>query len=118
MTYARAIDACHTLAYALAQALAEAPLIITPVTNGHTPKLGTAMGTVNGTEVPGWVAFTYGINMTRNPAGTIRAGTTAAGLPVGLQLIGGQRDDLAVLKGMCFLEDLFAFAHDAPHGVT
>ncbi len=117
VTYARAIDACHTLAYALATALTEAPLIVTPCTAGQTPKLGTSMGMVNGSAVPGWVGFTYGINMTRNPAGTVRAGTTASNLPVGLQLIGNQRDDLGVLKGMCFIEDLLGFAHDAPNGV-
>ncbi len=117
VTYARAIDACHTLAYALSEAFADAPLILTPCTAGKTPRLGTSMGNVNGTDVPGWVGLTYGINMTRNPAGTVRAGTTPEGLPVGLQIIGPQRDDLAVLKAMCFMEDLFGFAHDAAGGV-
>ncbi len=118
VSYARAIDACHTFAYALSRVLADVPLIVTPCTAGHTPKLGTAMGALNGTDVPGWVAFTFGINMTRNPAGTVRAGTTKAGLPVGLHIIGNQRDDATVLKAMCFIEELFGFGHDAPHGIT
>jgi Asp-tRNA(Asn)/Glu-tRNA(Gln) amidotransferase A subunit family amidase len=118
VTYARAIDACHTLAYELSKALSDAPFIVTPCTAGHTPRIGTAMGKVDGTDVPGWVGFTYGINMTRNPAGTVRAGTTKDGLPVGLQIIGAQRDDLGVLKAMCFMEDVLGYAHDAPHGVT
>ena len=52
--------------------------------------------------------------MTRNPAGTVNAGFTAAGLPVGLQIVGRQRDDLGVLKAMCFAEDVLGVAANAP----
>jgi Asp-tRNA(Asn)/Glu-tRNA(Gln) amidotransferase A subunit family amidase len=73
---------------------------------------------VNGRASPAWVSFTAAINMTRNPAGTVCVGRTQGGLPIGLQVIGRQRDDLGVLKTLCFCEDLAGAAHEAPHGIT
>jgi len=97
--YASAIDACHHFNYQLEIAFRDAPLIITPATCGQTPRLDTD-GFINDEETPGWVAFTMGINMTRNPAGVVPAGLTSKGLPTALQIIGRQRDDIAVLKAM------------------
>lgn len=97
--YASAIDACHHLNYQLEIAFEGAPLILTPATCGQPPELQRD-GTINGEETPGWVAFTMGINMTRNPAGVVPAGLTENGLPVALQIIGRQRDDISVLKAM------------------
>ena len=48
--------------------------------------------------------FTYPFNMTRSPAATVCVGLTAAGLPVGLQLIGPQHGDLVVLRTAAALE--------------
>ncbi|MEM7284026.1 MAG: amidase [Pseudomonadota bacterium] len=104
--YANAIDACHTLNYALEKTFAEAPIIITPAVSGHTPGV-TGGGFVNGEETPGWVGFTYGINMTRNPAGVVPVGMTKDGMPVALQFIGRQRDDATVLTMMLAAEKLF-----------
>jgi aspartyl-tRNA(Asn)/glutamyl-tRNA(Gln) amidotransferase subunit A len=42
--------------------------------------------------------FTYPFNLTQQPAASIPAGLTAAGLPVGLQLIGAKFDDAKVLR--------------------
>ena len=106
--YASAIDACHRMNYQLETAFAQAPLILTPATCGHTPKLD-ADGVVNGLETPSWVAFTMGINMTRNPAGVVPIDTTAAGLPIALQVIGRQREDLSVLQAMHAMEGVFQF---------
>jgi Asp-tRNA(Asn)/Glu-tRNA(Gln) amidotransferase A subunit family amidase len=110
--YAKAIDACHNLNLSLQAAFESAPLIITPTTCGQTPKLDGG-GFVNGEETPSWVAFTYGINMTRNPAGTIAAGLTKDGMPVGLQVIGPQRQDVSVLRGMASLEEVIGFDEQA-----
>jgi|TARA_Y100000310_G_scaffold291715_2_gene319864 Asp-tRNA(Asn)/Glu-tRNA(Gln) amidotransferase A subunit family amidase len=106
--YAKAVDACHSLNLKLQAAFESAPLILTPTTCGQTPKLEGG-GFVNGEETPSWVAFTYGINMTRNPAGTVVAGLTEDGMPVGLQVIGPQRQDVSVLSGMAYLEDVIGF---------
>ncbi len=107
--YALAIDACHYLNLQLEKAFEEAPLILTPATCGHTPKLD-GDGVVNGSETPGWVAFTMGINMTRNPAGVIPIATTSAGLPIALQVIGQQRADLSVLQAIHTMEQVFGFS--------
>ncbi len=107
--YASAIDACHRFNYQLETAFQAAPLIITPATCGQTPRLHTD-GFVNGKETPSWVEFTMGINMTRNPAGVVAAGLTKAGLPVALQVIGRQRDDLRVLQAMHSFEGQLGFS--------
>lgn len=110
--YAKAIDGCHTLNFQLQAAFESAPFILTPTTCGQTPKLEGG-GFVNGEETPSWVAFTYGINMTRNPAGTVCAGLTEDGMPVGLQVIGPQRQDVSVLRGMAYLEEVIGFDQQA-----
>ncbi len=110
--YASAIDACHHLNYELEAAFEAAPLMITPATCGHTPTL-EGEGVVNGQQTPGWVAFTMGINMTRNPAGVIPISTATTGLPVALQIIGRQRADLSVLQAMRTMEDVFEFSETA-----
>ncbi len=110
--YALAIDACHRLNFQLETAFQQAPLILTPATCGHTPRL-EANGVVNGEETPAWVAFTMGINMTRNPAGVVPIDTTDQGLPIALQVIGRQRDDLSVLQAMHAMEGVFQFDQQA-----
>jgi len=44
-----------------------------------------------------WTPFTYPFNMTQQPAATVPCGFTAAGLPVGLQIVGKRHDDAKVL---------------------
>lgn len=104
--YARSVDAVHDLNLQLDAAFEQAALLITPVCAGQTPVLGHD-GTVDGVETPSWVGFTYGLNLTRNPAGVVNVGFTADGMPVGLQVVGRQRDDLAVLQTLAALEQLF-----------
>jgi aspartyl-tRNA(Asn)/glutamyl-tRNA(Gln) amidotransferase subunit A len=59
-----------------------------------------------GVEVPpgsphtrwtGWTPFTYPFNMTQQPAASLPCGFTAAGLPVGLQVVGPKHADARVL---------------------
>ncbi|MGE0718082.1 MAG: amidase [Alphaproteobacteria bacterium] len=45
-----------------------------------------------------WTPFSFPFNLTRQPAATIPCGTTAAGLPVGLQIVGALYDEAAVLR--------------------
>ena len=47
---------------------------------------------------PSWTPFTYPFNMTQQPAASVPCGTTAAGLPVGLQIVGARHDDARVLR--------------------
>lgn len=51
-----------------------------------------------------WLAFTFPINMTGQPAASIPAGWTKDGLPVGLQIIGKHLDDPMVLRASAAFE--------------
>ena len=51
-----------------------------------------------------WTAFTYPFNLTGQPAATVPCGFADNGLPVGLQIIGGWRDDMTVLRASAAFE--------------
>ncbi len=53
---------------------------------------------------PQWTPFTYPFNLTQQPAITIPAGRTAAGMPVGLQIVGPRHSDDFVLAVARFAE--------------
>jgi Asp-tRNA(Asn)/Glu-tRNA(Gln) amidotransferase A subunit family amidase len=52
--------------------------------------------------------------MTRSPAGTVCAGFTEDGMPVGLQVVGPQHADVAVLRLLALLEDTLGLDPIAP----
>jgi Asp-tRNA(Asn)/Glu-tRNA(Gln) amidotransferase A subunit family amidase len=108
-----ALDACYRYSNELAVAFEQAPLLLSPTVAGQTPRSGEP-GTIDGEPSLVWVRFTYAYNMTRHPAGTVNAGFTAAGLPVGLQVAGRHGDDLAVLRAIAVLEDHLALERLAP----
>ncbi|NKY88456.1 amidase [Nocardia veterana] len=53
---------------------------------------------------PQWTPFTYPFNLTQQPAISIPAGRTAAGMPVGLQIVGPRHSDDFVLALARFAE--------------
>ena len=57
----------------------------------------------------GWTPFTYPFNITGNPAASIPAGLSSAGLPVGLQVIGRRHSDADVLAFCRDLEEKAGF---------
>jgi aspartyl-tRNA(Asn)/glutamyl-tRNA(Gln) amidotransferase subunit A len=61
-----------------------------------------------------WLAFTFPLNMTGQPAATIPAGFTDDGLPVGLQIIGRHLDDALVLKASAAFEKARPWIHRRP----
>lgn len=99
----KAEDQCHELNLRLVELFHDVGLLVTPTIAGSPPISGQ-QGRINGAESGNCVAFTYPFNMTRSPAGSINAGFTSAGLPVGLQLVGPQNGDLVVLRAMAALE--------------
>jgi aspartyl-tRNA(Asn)/glutamyl-tRNA(Gln) amidotransferase subunit A len=101
-----AVDACHLINLRLeTEVFSQAPLLVCPTVAGRAPRLGRN-GTVNGEETPSWVAFTPFVNLSRNPAGTVNCGTTTDGMPIGMQIIGRQREDLTVLQAMATAETI------------
>ncbi len=100
-------DLAHRLNVRLVEILHRAPLLLTPTVAGQTP-VADGYGTVHGLEDVSWVRFTYPFNLTRSPAGSVCAGFTADGMPVGLQVVGPQHGDVAVARLLATLEDTIA----------
>ena len=98
-------DVAHHLNLRLVEVFHTAPLLLTPTVAGQTP-VGAAHGLVHGIEDSNWVRFTYPFNLTRSPAGSLCAGFTSDGMPVGLQVVGPQHADVAVLRMIAHLEAL------------
>jgi aspartyl-tRNA(Asn)/glutamyl-tRNA(Gln) amidotransferase subunit A len=107
------MDECHRLNLRLVELFHEVRLLVTPTTASPPPASGRP-GVVNGDEDLNWVRFTYPFNLTRSPAGTVCAGFTSGGLPVGLQLVGPQHGDVVVLRTMAALEDALGLEAIAP----
>ena len=51
-----------------------------------------------------WAAYCYPFNLTGQPAASVPCGFSSAGLPVGLQIIGAQFDDLSVIRAAAAFE--------------
>jgi len=61
-----------------------------------------------------WASFSYPFNFTGQPAATVPAGFTAAGMPVGLQIVGRRFDDLTVLQASAAFETARPWARHRP----
>lgn len=55
-----------------------------------------------------WAGFAFPINLSQQPACVIPCGLTAAGLPIGFQIIGARGDDARVLSAAASLEVIFS----------
>ncbi len=106
-------DAAHHLNFKLASLLHDGALLLCPTVASQAPLIGKD-GVLQGVDDPNWVRFTYPFNLTRSPAGSVNAGFTESGLPVGLQVVGPQHGDVVVLRALAFLEDLFGIDRRAP----
>jgi Asp-tRNA(Asn)/Glu-tRNA(Gln) amidotransferase A subunit family amidase len=111
----RAQDRAHELNLRLVDLFHRTPFLLTPTTAGQ-PGAPGRQGVIDGQEDIGWVTFTFPFNLTRSPAGTVPIGLSSAGVPVGLQVVGPQHADMAVLRVLAALEDLMAFEQTAPIG--
>lgn len=58
-----------------------------------------------------WLAIVYAITNISHPALSLPCGFTGAGLPVGLQMIGGPRGEAALLSAAGALQDALALGH-------
>ncbi len=101
------------LSMALAEAMEGCDALLMPTLAGQAPA-PAGHGTINGAETPNWFRFTPLANLTRRPAGTVCCGFSREGVPIGLQVVGHQLDDLAVLETLAVLEDLLALDPIAP----
>jgi aspartyl-tRNA(Asn)/glutamyl-tRNA(Gln) amidotransferase subunit A len=103
--YARAYEAKSKLARDLALWHQRYDLLLAPVTPTPPPPVETLY---NSDAFPRWskgAPYTLPCNLTGQPAASMPAGLTKAGLPVGIQLIGPPRADHIVLRAMRAYED-------------
>lgn len=66
----------------------------------------------------GWIAFTYPFNLAGLPAIVVPAGWNAAGLPIGLQLVGRRLDDARLLAAAAAFEAAAPWADRWPSVAT
>jgi aspartyl-tRNA(Asn)/glutamyl-tRNA(Gln) amidotransferase subunit A len=109
----RAIDVGHDLNHRMVEVLHGGAVLLCPIVAGQTGLVGRP-GTIDGEETMGWVSFTYPFNMTGSPAGTVCVGHTAAGMPVGLQVVGPRFGDAVVLRVLAHLEEILDVDTVAP----
>jgi amidase len=75
--------------------------------------LASCNGTAFETYVD-WLAIVYAITLLGSPAISIPAGFTAAGLPVGLQIVAAPRGEARLLAGARLLEDMLGLKSMLP----
>jgi aspartyl-tRNA(Asn)/glutamyl-tRNA(Gln) amidotransferase subunit A len=98
--YARAYEARSRLARDMALWHQKYDLLVTPVAPTPAPRVETLY---NSDAFPRWTKgapYTLPFNLTGQPAASMPAGLTRAGLPVGMQIVGPARADHLVLKAM------------------
>jgi amidase len=61
-----------------------------------------------------WFFLTYAVTLVGLPAISVPCGFTRAGLPVGLQIVGGHRQEAAVLRAAAAFEAAAPWAHHRP----
>ena len=112
--YARAFEARSRLARDLALWHRNYDLLLAPV----APTAGPPVETLYNSEAfPRWTKgapYTLPCNLTGQPAASMPAGLTSAGLPVGIQIIGPPRADDVVLRAMRAFESATGWTWPQP----
>ena len=106
--FAGALAGAHRLNLRLTAAMENIDVLVTPVFAAPTPLQGQ-FGNINGTPEPNWVRFTYGFNITRYPVSVVPFGLDVNGMPICIQIAGGQHDDAGVIAASAWAETVFDF---------
>ena len=104
--YARALLAKHELSVKVGRFLQTYDLLLTPTL--PSPPLPVDYDDPIGFLK--WVAFTFPFNLTGQPAASVPAGFTRAGLPVGLQIVGRPYDEATVFRAAAAFEEAHPWA--------
>ena len=97
-------------------------LLLTPTISVPAFKCGQWPTEINSSKIDefsvsqnaGFYHFAYPFNMSGNPAASIPCGFSSEGLPIGLQIVGKQGDELSVLKASSEYEKAHPWAQIIP----
>jgi aspartyl-tRNA(Asn)/glutamyl-tRNA(Gln) amidotransferase subunit A len=112
--YTKAYEAKSRLARDMALWHRRYDLLLAPVTPTAAPPVETLY---NSDAFPRWTKgapYTLPFNLTGQPAASMPAGLTAAGLPVGIQIVGPARADHLVLQAMRAYESVAGWTWPQP----
>lgn len=105
--YIQAVTAMHNTARELVQELAPYDALLTPTLPRPAVRLGTMPAADPWTidrlgrrvhEIYTWTSFLFAFNATGQPAFSLPAGFTKAGLPIGLQIVGRPNDEATLIS--------------------
>ena len=108
VSYVQAIDQREALGRHFSRFHQSWDLLITPSTAYSASAIDASQADLAARPIRS--PFTYPFNLTQQPAASIPAGLTAAGLPVGLQLVAAKFDDAKVLRAARAFEIARPFA--------
>jgi aspartyl-tRNA(Asn)/glutamyl-tRNA(Gln) amidotransferase subunit A len=109
LDYLGAVDARMALGVRMGKFHQTYDLLVTPTLPVPAFEAGEEVAKGSGHERwTGWTPFTYPFNLTQQPAATVPCGTTAEGLPVGVQLVAARPGDALVLRAGHALFDALA----------
>jgi Asp-tRNA(Asn)/Glu-tRNA(Gln) amidotransferase A subunit family amidase len=98
--YINAVAQMHNISREIVQTLAPFDALITPTLTRPAVRLGTLPSSPQAglEELFAWLVFTFPFNATGQPAFSLPNGFSKAGLPIGLQIVGRQNDDAAIIS--------------------
>lgn len=98
--YLRTLNELHLRSRKLVATWDQIDVLLTPTLTYPAPKIGTLGQNPEtaGEEFREWLSFTYPFNCTGQPAISLPLARSAAGLPIGIQLVGRPRDEYTILS--------------------
>ncbi len=97
--YINTVAMMHNTARQIVQELDAYDAVISPTLARPAVKLGTLPSTPERylEELPEWIPYTFAFNATGQPGFSVPNGFSKAGLPIGLQIIGRQGDEVTII---------------------
>ena len=97
--YINTVAVLHNTAREVVQELNGYDVLLSPTLSRPAVKIGTLPSSPEKyiDELPEWVAYTFAFNATGQPAFSLPNGFNQAGLPIGLQIVGKQADEVTIV---------------------
>src|SRR5882757_8489180 len=97
--YIGIVTQMHNMSREIVQELAPYDAVISPVTSRPAVRLGTLPSHPSKylSELPEWIPFTFPFNATGQPALSVPNGFSKAGLPLAMQIVGRQADEVTII---------------------